>query len=76
MMMHLGQSITKGGVFNPLGQRKRMSRKRQKGRRWGTEELQPPPPKKKSISVDKSLCSSYGATVLPQLTSRRTDRKV
>lgn len=32
--MHLGQSITEGGVFNPLGQRTRTSRKRWKGRTW------------------------------------------
>lgn len=38
----------------------------------GAERSQP----WKSIGVDQSLCSSDGATVLPQLTSLRTDRKV
>lgn len=42
VMMHLGQSITEGGVFNPLGQRKRTSRKRRKGRRWGRRSCNPP----------------------------------
>lgn len=43
VIMHLGQSITEGGVFNPLGQWKRTSRKRQIREEVGVEGLQPPP---------------------------------
>lgn len=38
----------------------------------GAERSQP----SGGIGVDQSLCSSDGATVLPQLTAPRTDRKV
>lgn len=62
-----------GGLFCHLERGKGQVGKERKRKETEAGGSQPPP---NSIGVDKSLRSSDGARVLPQLTSPRTDRKV
>lgn len=70
-----GSESHRRGPVSPLRERKRTSRKRMEGMRrrgGGGTRSQP----SQSAGVDQSLCSTDGATALPQLTSPRADRKV